>query len=407
MVLTGTHGDHQNADQYSELFQGFVANGLEAALDDLKSAEQSDALDLDRTRRRTLNVLDFSLRLVNLWPRTRDVLSALSPLMEREGHWVEWQPFLLRALEFCQRLDDRSTYAECALYLGLLFRSLANYSQARVWLQTAQDTFLELGDHRMHAQTLYRRAQVERLDGRLDAAKALAQQTLSLWDPADPDRGGCYTILGAIAYDRQAWQESEQYFQKALEARRKGKDTHALAWAYADVAAVFRHKKRYAEAIANYEHALALYAQAQGTAPHAIIQLNLSAVYLSAGQPELALQLCLELEPLFRRIHDVRRLTMVKTNVGIAYRDMAQWQQAETAFSEAIGVARKHGFYHLLTNALDQLGTVFLMSSCPSRALALFDQAIGELSRIEDQATQDAYRQIFEEHKRTAETAIK
>ena len=388
---------------FPALFRGYVANSMASLL---AAVRIDKAQDFEHTRYRMGQVIDFALKMPGIWPQTRELLLSLSPKMEQAGYWREWIPVLSRAIPLSEELGDRRAHAELCLQVGIMQRLLANYDHARNWLQLAEDAFDSMNDCRNLARAMYRHAQAEQIAGEPDTAIKLAKRALTLFGESDPERGGCYSVMGAVAHDQGNREQAEQYFRLALDARRAGSNTLALAWAYADLGAALRGQKRYEEAIASYKLAFARLDATQAPAQQAVIRLNMSAVYLSMNNPQPALDLCAQIEPVFRRIGDVRRLIMVETNIGMAYRFLRQWGLAEQAITEAVALARKHSIYRLLANALNELGLVYLEAGRASDAMSVFADATLQVAQIDNEAVQEYYRRVFASQRRTAEIAM-
>ena len=68
----------------------------------------------------------------------------------------------------------------------------------------------------------------------------------------------CYSMMGWAKYHEERLEESDQYFQQALQLRRKTlpDESPLIAWAYYNRAGVLKKMNRLAEAIEGYEEAI-------------------------------------------------------------------------------------------------------------------------------------------------------
>jgi tetratricopeptide (TPR) repeat protein len=331
---------------------------------------------------------------------------ALATLSEQDGHWLEMLPLLRRALQQSEAVEDHRNHATLQMHLGVFSRLLAEYPQARIHLQAACEEFAALADRPKLAYCTFRRAPLERMAGQLEAAQRFAEEGLALFAEDDPGRGGCFTVLGTVAYERYQWQEAEHFFRMALQERLKGNDLRGLAWAYADLGWALQGQKRYGEAIACYREAMSLIERLHAAAEKAVFQLNLSAIYLTMEDAQPALELCLACAPIFRHNRDVRRLMMAATNLGIAYRYLQEWEQGEAALAEAIELARRWGFQQAFVNALDQLGLLYVKAGRTEEAIATFDRAVRHLEEIPNAAAREWLQTELAAHRAEAEKAI-
>jgi tetratricopeptide (TPR) repeat protein len=98
-------------------------------------------------------------------------------------------------------------------------------------------------------------------------------------------------------------------------------------------------------------------------------------------------------ERIFRQVQDHFYLGHVSNNIGIAYRQLQQWDKAKSAYFFSIEQYKKVDNIAWLVNALDGLGLAFLGENQYKKALSTFEQALDQLRQIEGEP---GYGYLFE-----------
>ncbi|MBV7334284.1 hypothetical protein KFU94_39820 [Chloroflexi bacterium TSY] len=80
-----------NPTPYPDQFKAIILRGAHQALE---CVQQSEGPLTGIDEEQTLHTLDYSLRVSDTWPVTRDVLTLLAPKMEQAGYRDDWYPFL-------------------------------------------------------------------------------------------------------------------------------------------------------------------------------------------------------------------------------------------------------------------------------------------------------------------------
>jgi len=395
MASNATTISQPMAADYPAQFRRYIHWGIEHVLQ--KVQPHVDHLP-DALREEAWTLLSFALGVAEAWPTARALLLALTPHMEYGGWWNEWIPYLERGIQQSERNDEPTTAAELWLRLGVLYRSLANYKQARACLQVSSQRYAALQDRYNQARALNRLAFLARMAGDDKEALATVNKALVLLHDGEQECAISYSILGAVAFDQREWQTAADYFQQALALHQKYADTRLLAWALEDLAGALCMQEKFDDAIAGYQRALGLLDSRHVPTQAAVTKMNLGAVHLSIGQPDKALALFIQAEPIFQAIQDERRLAMIYTNMGIAYRDQQQWEKAQIAFGKSISRAKQLGHFTLVVNTLDELGLLYLAIKDFESSASTFQQALEWLSLITNQLTRAHYYQIITEH---------
>ncbi|MCB0127092.1 MAG: hypothetical protein KDE58_32750, partial [Caldilineaceae bacterium] len=85
----------------------------------------------EEMRQQALHTLSYAFGEADLWPLVRELLQALAPKMELAGHREDWLPYLQRGREESERFGDATLAAECNLQIGIIYRLLSDFAEAR------------------------------------------------------------------------------------------------------------------------------------------------------------------------------------------------------------------------------------------------------------------------------------
>lgn len=102
---------------------------------------------------------------------------------------------------------------------------------------------------------------------------------------------------------------------------------------------------------------------------------NLGVVYTELGQPDQAIQLYRQAEPIFRQTYDERQLAMLLNNLALAYQAQQQMTLAETTYHQSMACWQTVGDRVALATVMDGLGTLYLEQQDYAKALAMLQQA--------------------------------
>jgi len=114
----------------------------------------------------------------------------------------------------------------------------------------------------------------------------------------------------------------------------------------------------------------------------ALVRLNLGNLHWALGQPQQALALFLQAEPVFRQSQDELRLARVNNSLGVVYLQLGRLSEAQAALEASIELSRQAGDRRLAANALDTLGELHMRQGDPAAALAWHDAALAELGPL-------------------------
>lgn len=376
---------------FPALFLTYIENGTARALHQMRT--QPDALRHAQTRDHLLHMVDFALGAPHVYPQARELVKRMTPPMEQAGFWESWIPYLHKAVLQSQRRDDPRLIAFCEQWLGQFYQNQSKFSTAHEHFSAATQQFAALHDDARQAQALNRLAYLARLQRRYAAAEEHVSHALQLLPAADPERSFSYFVQGVIAFDRQEWSRAVELLQASLAISEKHDDTVTIARRLRNLGPALRVTGRYAEAIACYERAIALFNVVHDPVQQAVTQMNLGVLYLQRNEPQKAVAQFVQGEPVFRQTHDWLHLAMLYTNQGIAQRMLSAWLRAENSLARAIELWQKLGNLSSQINALDELALTHLAQGEGERALCVLQSAFTLLQQLDADPAYEMRRQ--------------
>ncbi len=348
--------------------------------------------------KQALHILDYSLKLPEAWPGSRDLLLTMAPRMEQAGYRDEWMPYLQQGIYQSQRLDDIEVKAELYFQLGRIYRLRGKYEEARAEFEASIKGFEHLDAPLNQARAMNRLAQVARLQRQFEEATRLAEAALSLLGEQDTERGYSYLVLGMVAVDRRHWPESIDYFKQSLKLWEQENNQRMMGRCMISLGAAFQPMKEYQEAKEAYNKAIDLFEEAQDPVYRAIAQMNLGNVYFWLDQPDKAVKLHLQAERIFCQTHDRFYLGHVNHNIGMAYRKLRQWDNAKAAYLLGIERYQQIGNIAWMVDTMDGLGLLYLDQGHLMKAGATFEEALRRLTEIEGEPSYQKYYEIVSRH---------
>ncbi len=385
---------------YPGRFAAAVGRSVDQMLDVLQA--QGKAVPPEETRALARHVLDFALPLPDLWPTTREVMGLLAPRMEQAGHRDDWQPVLEQAIARSQQYHDPAAEAGLHYRLGMLHELRTRFENACAEFAASAALYASLGDAHGEARACSRHAYVERLQGHHSEAERLVQQALALLPADAPEQADCVFIQGVIAYDNRQWAEAVAYLQRSVALCEGQHDQHRIARSLRNLGPALYRLERYDEAIGCYERAITLFGEIADPVQQAATRMNLGIIQSLQGNPQRALDLYGQAEPVFRHVQDDLRLAMIYTNAAIEHRKLQHWEEAEACCQQAIGAWQALHNLRSTLNALDELGLVYAGQGLHTKAIQTFDDALARMAESVDFPGSAAIREMLLGHRAEA-----
>lgn len=387
--------------QFPNLFEEYIIRGTGGLIAPMIALGEDPLPDDLRDRARHL--LTFSLKLPAAWPQARELLIALAPKMEQAGHRDDaWLRYLQQGLAQSQALRDGPAEAELQLQVGFLYQLRNQYDQATAHLNTSIQRFAQAGDARGQARAVARLAYVCWLQRRHNRAEALAQDALALLAEDDAERGFSLAILGMIAADRQEWDRAESCLRKAVAYAEQAGDHRLLAKRSNWLGLCLQYQRKHDEALVCYQTASSWFERLGDTVEKVAADVNIGNVYSEIGQFKTALQIYEKVEPVWYVVQDESHLARLHNNKGYAYSKDGQYHQARDEYQRSIHFWRNTTDRASLINVLDGLSIVYMQMGNYKQAIAILEEALAELERIQEHPAYKRLVQMIQERLREA-----
>jgi tetratricopeptide (TPR) repeat protein len=389
-----------NTTDYPTLFVGHI---LRSVARSMAAATERNRLPTAREREQALLTLSYAMKVDAAWLAARDLLLALAPVMEQAGHRDDWTPYLEQGIEISRQVGDPHTEAELRWHLGIILERRSHYDAAREELAASAARFAEIDDLHGCAKALNRMAFVACLQRQSDEASDLASISAQLLAEEDSERGYCDFVWGHVALDMRDWQAAHDYFRQALARWRSGGDRRMIAWGLSNLGMAMRRLNDHTGAQASFEEAIALFGDVDDPVHEAVARMNLGNVYLMTGHPQQALDHYLAAEPVFQLVQGTMRLATVYLNIGMAYRRLGQWADAQRTLQASIHLYEQLALPAAVANVIDELGLTYHDQGLLEQAVAEFEKAWRNLSSLPSVGVQ---LQSIEEHLEEARAAM-
>lgn len=358
---------------YATLFQDHIGRSLARCM---AAVAAQDKLPAMHDREQALLTLSYALKLEQTWPAARDLLLTLAPIMERAGHRDDWTPYLEEGIAVSRWLGDARAEAELGWHLGVILERRSHYAAARTQFAASAARFAALADPRGQARALNRMAFVACLQRESEEAERLAAITAGLLSEDDSERGYCDFVWGHVALDTDDWQAAHDHFSRALDRWQNGADRRMIAWGLTNLGIAKRRLGDNRGAVAVYQQAIALFNEVEDPVHEAVARMNLGNVYLMSGDPRRALEHYLAAEPVYQLVQGTLRLATVYLNIGMAYRRLQQWTDAQRALQASIALFEQLGLPASVANVTDELALTYQDQGMLEQAIAEFQRAL-------------------------------
>lgn len=203
----------------------------------------NQATALDRERNAIAKALSFAFDLDPAWPVVFELVTTLSPLMERRGHWDLWQWVLTRALETAQRMEDRAAEVTLSALLARLLFQQSRYKEAVCHYRRTIRLARQIGDQFNEARACTNLGYHFIEQGRWQRAEVLCCYALCLFEAIDSDHGRAHTEnhLGILYTRRHRWPEARQHLERACNIWQAMGDDHGSMRGYLNLGGLYRH----------------------------------------------------------------------------------------------------------------------------------------------------------------------
>jgi tetratricopeptide (TPR) repeat protein len=298
-------------------------------------------------------------------------------VFNRQSRFADSPPWYERALKEFEALGNKKGTADALAGIASAASGLGDKARAKEAGNRAVKLYEELGDDRARADTLYilvfsdaepelREARLdeiwriaERLDDDLFRAQVLRSRAsgffmasdfanakttyeaaIALFEKTDSiaDKAATYLAFGRVFRAHGDYEGAIERYQKAIDLLTPTNERYALVEAYNAKAIALQNLKRPKEALAAYEHGLALARESRNQSLIDFMEGNIPAVLIDLGEYERAVAL---LEVVIARKPDRHTLGYRYNALSNALTGLGRWADSLTALDQSIEIARE------------------------------------------------------------------
>ncbi len=293
---------------------------------DHEAVQQLQIAVLDREREMILKVINLGLDIAPLWPLARPLIVALTPYMERRGHWEAWHGVLQKAIGVAQKLTDLTSETTLTALLARLSQRMSRPQDVihyyRRTIRLARQTGNRFEEARASSNLgfLY----VER--SHWWRSEVLSRHALAIFDDLKSEHGRAHTHnhLGVLYTRRQRWEDAERHLMQACSIWQRQKDEHDLLYGLLNLGLLYNEQAIPEKAI-EVLHRAVLVAETSGEQSLVgLILNNLAIAHRLNREYGKAMQVALRAEKILQQFSLNLELAQVWHNLGLIHEGVGQ-----------------------------------------------------------------------------------
>ncbi|MCB0177560.1 MAG: tetratricopeptide repeat protein, partial [Anaerolineae bacterium] len=268
-----------------------------------------------------LRAVKMALPLDEAWPLLYDIVTGVSPLLERRGRWEAGHWAISHALEAARRRHDSAAEVTLsALTARLLFQQSRYPESVRAYRRVIR-LARSIGDRFNEARACTNLGFHFAERGCWQRAEVLCCHALQLFEKLNSAHGRAHTEnhLGFLYTRQHQWEKAQYHLERACNIWQTMGDEHGLMRGY----------------------------------------LNSGGLYNDAGQPDLALYYLKKALQLALQTGENIAIGRVYINIGKAYRLAKNFDKAEVCVRQAQDIFQQYSNLSELTRAWSELGVLY------------------------------------------------
>jgi DNA-binding SARP family transcriptional activator/tetratricopeptide (TPR) repeat protein len=317
--------------------------------------------------------------------RCADLVHALGPFLEANGHWDDALTAHLMAIQACRDLDDLAGAARSSLDLSLIYLHTARNEAALRHADDAVTAFKAIGDRSGRAEALNRIGIIRRNTARFRDALAYHQEALDIHREAGDARGVARTLVsaGTALWYLGRLQEEMQYLDKALDIYREINDLNGQAATLNNMGTVQQIKGYHRDAMNSYQASRDIFREIGGQRNLALADQNLARVQKYKGNYEEAIVIFRRVLATYRTLGDPQHQAYALIDIASAYRSDGRFGEALGHYENAASMAEQAGDRYAHTEAICGIAEAHLGSGRVAVALENYERAARVAGEIE------------------------
>ena len=227
------------------------------------------------------------------------------------------------------------------------------------------------------AEWLYDKQQYEQ-------AEQYALKALQKYHPSNPEKADCLNTLGCIYVRLSDFKKAANYAKQSVEIEMKGGDHDRISSSLNTLAGIYMAGYQAKEAEQIILQALEHANKVDNPGRKAIILGMASEIYHTLGDDTKALSYADQAVEIEKQLGRKPKLTIRLSQKGSTLLGLHRYKEAEEIYREIIPDLKEMGDYHSYAIALNRLGMSLLCQERQSEAIPYFREAAGLFSKMGD-----------------------
>ena len=199
---------------------------------DHEAVQQLQFAVLDRERETILKVIMLGLDIAPLWSLVRPLIVALTPYMERRGHWEAWHGVLQKAIGVAQKVTDHNAETTLTALLARLSQRMSRPQDVVTYYRRTIRLARQTGNRFEEARACSNLGFLYVDGGHWWRSEVLSRHALAIFEELNSDHGQAHTHnhLGVLYTRQRRWEDAEQHLLQACSIWQRQKDDHDLIY---------------------------------------------------------------------------------------------------------------------------------------------------------------------------------
>src|SRR6266516_6683412 len=305
------------------------------------------------------------------------VLTNLGRVYRTRGQRNQARVCLERALEICEKEEDRWVKGMVLSFLGRVYADLGQKKTALKYLTQALDIRKEIDDFEGASWTLDTLGEIYDDLGQMELAREFSERALKLREEVGDRRGIGRTLitLGRVYDNLGQTQQARRYLEQALLIWKEVKDRTGEALTLNRLGLLYAGLRKKDQALKYYDQALSIEREIGDRGGEARTLNHLGNLYSGLGESERALHCLEQALSLSQDIGDSWLEGRILTNLGMVYYERQEQELALEYLEKALTISINAGDQRGEAWTKYNLGQVYVDLGERQRALKYFEEA--------------------------------
>jgi tetratricopeptide (TPR) repeat protein len=332
--------------QYIVYFQDRIMRGLEYWRDHPAIRELKVAI-LDGERETILTVIGLGLEFPPAWLLVKQLIVALTPYMERRGHWDGWHGVLQKAIAAAQCAGDVGSEITLTALLARLSQRMSRPADVVTYYRRAMRLARQTGNRFEEARTCSNLGYLYIDSGHWWRSEVLSLHALAIFDDLGNTHGQAHTHnhLGVLYTRQKMWCKAEEHLLTAHRIWNYMQDMHGLMRIQGNLGRLYNEMDRPLDAVTHAQLALTYASLTGEESISGTFLMTIAVGYMKQGNMEMACQYANDAEATLLKFSDELQLAYVWHQRSLFYLHTGHLSAAERDKRQALIVYRKFHLY--------------------------------------------------------------